>query len=171
MNAACSCHSRAHTCANSRNTYYWQQLAEHYRVPSFHSLFSQLNTEITWIYLLVRCEMKPKKMLSSSGNAVVRDAFLVHCFFYLSGTHAPIFHRSMRMLWMQRNICIAAATFNMIAMSSARFACALSAVKPKQTRSHLLRTSTLRHIPPLASLPPLSSRRFYWWLSDTGLCL
>ena len=31
--------------------------------------------------------------------------------------HAPIFHRSMRMLWMQRNICIAAATFNMITVT------------------------------------------------------
>ena len=37
--------------------------------------------------------------------------FLVRRFFYLSGTNAPIFHQSMRMLWMQWNICIAAATF------------------------------------------------------------
>ena len=51
-------------------------------------------------------------MLSFSGNAVVRDGFLLRRFFYLSLTHAPIYRRLMRMLWMQRNIgCIAAATF------------------------------------------------------------
>ena len=97
--------------------------------------------------------MKPKEALSSSGNAVVRNAFLIRCFSYLFLTRAPIFNLSMRMLWMQRNMCIAAATFNMIMMSSARVACVLSAVNQKQTRSHLLQTSTLRHIPPL-SCPP-----------------
>ena len=77
----------------------------------------------------------------------------------LSVTHGQIFNRSMRILWMQRNTCIAAAaTFKMIAMSSARSACSLSAVKAQQTRSRLLWTSTLHHIPPLPSPPPLSSR-------------
>ena len=75
----------------------------------------------------------------------------------------------MQMFLMQWNICIAAATFNMIVISSARFACMLSAVKPKQTRSRLLRTSTLRHMLPLASSPPSTSRRFYWWLSDSDV--
>ena len=43
-------HSLMHTHIRySRNTYYWQQLVVHYRVPSFHSLFSQLNTEINYI--------------------------------------------------------------------------------------------------------------------------
>ena len=59
--------------------------------------------------------------------------FCVRRFFYLSLTHAPIFHRSMQMLWMQQNIwCIILATFKMIAMSSARSASILSVVKPKQ---------------------------------------
>ena len=44
--------------------------------------------------MFVRCEIKPKKTLSSSGNAVVCDAFIDR-FFYLSPTHAPIFHRSI----------------------------------------------------------------------------
>ena len=93
--------------------------------------------------------MKPKKTLSSSGNAVIRDAFLVLCFFFLSLTHAPIFHRSMRM---QRNIwCIAAATFKMIAMSSARSTSVLSVVKTNRTNKP---RPDLRHIPPLESFAP-----------------
>ena len=82
--------------------------------------------------MFVTCEMKQKNMFSCSGNAV-REAFLLRRFFFLSLTHAPIFHRSMQMLWMQRNIlCNAAATFKMIVMSLARSPSVLSAVKPKQ---------------------------------------
>ena len=99
-----------------------------------------------------------KEIRSFAGNAAVRDAFLLRRFFYLSLTHAPIFHRSMRVLWMQRNIrCIAAATFKMIAMSFARSASNQN--KPEWQRpslSHLLWASILRHIPPLASPPPLN---------------
>ena len=85
--------------------------------------------------MLVICEMKQKNMLSFSVEPVVRDTFLLRRFFYLSLTHAPIFHRSMlRILWMQRNIrCIIVSTFKMIAISSAHSASMLSVVKPKQT--------------------------------------
>ena len=99
-----------HSCTRIENVffyyYYWQQSAEHYRVPPFHSLFSQLNTEINFICpRLVICEMKQKNQLSFSGKAVVCDIFLLRCFFYLSLTHAPIIHQSMLLiLWMQRNI-------------------------------------------------------------------
>ena len=93
-----------------------------------------------------------KLSLSSSSNAVVCKTFLVRCFFYLSLNHAPVFHRSMRILWMQRNIwCITAATFKMITMSSACSASALSAVKAKQTRvtaADSCEPRTLRHIKP-----------------------
>ena len=75
---------------------------------------------------------KAKNTLFSSSNAVGCDAFLLRCFFFLSLTHAPIFRRAMlQMSWMQWNIwCIAAATFKMIGMSSARSASVLSVVKP-----------------------------------------
>ena len=93
-------------------------------------------------------------------NEAKKRRSLLRSFLYLSLTHAPIIHRSiLRMLWMQRNIwCIVAATFKMMAMSSARSA-GVSAVKPKQTTvsadlSSLLQT-TLRHIPTLASPHPL----------------
>ena len=103
--------------------------------------------------MIVICEIKQKNTLSFSGNAVVRDAFLLHRFFNLSLTHAPIFHRSMRMLWMQLNIsCFAAATFKMIAMSSARSASVLSAVKPKQTT-----VSAAALIPPHANFDHASN--------------
>ena len=68
------------------------------------TLFPQLNTEINYICPSVIL-MKQKNMLSFSGNAVVREAFLLHRFSYLSQTHAQISHRSLlRILWMQRNI-------------------------------------------------------------------
>ena len=106
--------------------YYWHS-AEHYRVPSFYSLFSQLNTE--------------------------NKLHLSKCFFYLSLTHAPIFHWLMlRVLWMQQIMWrINLATFQMIVMSSARSASILSMVKSKQTP---VTAATL--IPPLTNLDPTS---------------
>ena len=57
-------------------------------------------TRLTVCYML----NEAKNYAFFSGNAVVRDAFLLRHFFYLSLTHAPIFHRSMLwILWMQQN--------------------------------------------------------------------
>ena len=64
----------------------------------------------------------------------------------------------MRMLWKQRNIwCIAARCLRS------------NENKPEWEQPslyRLLRTSTLRHIPPLANSPPKSPCWFYWCLSD-----
>ena len=76
--------------------------------------------------------MKPKRRSLPLVTQSFTTPFFVRHFFYLSLSHAPIFYRLMRMLWMQRNKCIDAATFKMIPKSSAHFACVLSAVKPKQ---------------------------------------
>ena len=61
--------------------YYWQQ-SEHYRVPSFHSLFSQVNTEINYICPSV-CYMcnQAKKILSLSP---VTQSFSMPFFFVVS---------------------------------------------------------------------------------------
>ena len=104
--------------------------------------------------MFFKCKMKQKNTLSFPGNAVAHGAFLPTSFLlFLSQTHAPVYHRSMpRMSWMQRNIwCIVAATFKMIAMSSARSASTLSVVKPKHTR-----VTEATVIPPLANLDPTS---------------
>ena len=101
--------------------------------------------------------------LSFFGNAVVRAPFFVVSSIcsILSLTHAPIFHRSMWMLWMQRNIWfIAAATFKMITMSSARSACVLSAVKPKQTR--MTAAVLILHLANLWCVPDASYKCKCW---------
>ena len=68
----------------------------------------------------------------------VMQSFATPFFFVISSiclTYAPIFNRSMQMLWMQQNIlCIAAATFKMIPMSSARSASTLSALRSNQKK-------------------------------------
>ena len=112
-------------------------------------LLSLTQKSTTFVQLLDICEMRQENTLSFSVNAVVHDAFLLRCFFYLSLTHAQIFQRSMlRILWLQRNIwCIIVATFKLIAMSSARSASVLSMVKSKHSTA-----PTAKLIPPLANL-------------------
>ena len=79
--------------------YHCQQLAEHYRVSSFHLTVFSVKTrnqqKFSQCLLHVKCS---KKIRSFSGNAVVQDAFLLCCFFYLSLTHAPIIHSSINAL-------------------------------------------------------------------------
>ena len=74
-----------HSCTFLENVfyyYYWQHSAEHYRVPSFHFLFSQLNTEINYICPSVRY-MKLSKNINSL-SLVVTQSFATPFFFVVS---------------------------------------------------------------------------------------
>ena len=61
-----------------------QQLAEHYRVPAFHSLFSQFSTvNLSYCLLYVKCSKK-KVRLRGEGSFWIFDRYLHIHFGFIS---------------------------------------------------------------------------------------